>query len=78
MFIRGRISSMLSIFITCPLAFRVYLLTADCDIPRISATWFWLKPYVSTSSLAIVALTAGINVLTAISQGTIKLFFTVV
>jgi hypothetical protein len=72
LFIRGCISSMSSIFITCPLTCRVYLLTADCDIPRASATSFCFRLYFSTSSFAIAALIAGMTDFTAISQGIIK------
>lgn len=75
--IRGCMSSMLLIFIMYPLTCRVYLLTADWEIPRISATWFCVSWWVFSSSLASVALMAGMTVFTAISQGSINWFFTV-
>jgi len=43
LFMRGCISFMSLISMTCPLMCRVYLLTADWDIPRISATWFCFR-----------------------------------
>lgn len=70
--IRGCISSMSWIFIRDPLTCRVYLLTADCDIPSISATSFCVSLRVSRSSIASVALIAGITDFTAISHGSIK------
>jgi len=74
LFIGVCISSMSSISMTCPLTFELYLLTADWDIPRISATWFCFMLCFSASSLASTALTAGMTDFTATSHGIIKLF----
>jgi len=70
--INGLISLISPISIKYPLTCRVYLLTADWDIPKISATRPCLKPYVCTSSVANVAFIAGTTDLTAISHGSIK------
>lgn len=70
--IRGCMSSTSWILIRDPLTCRVYLLTADWDIPRISATSFCVNLRVSRSSIASVALIAGITDFTEISQGRIK------
>ena len=68
---KGRISSMPSIFIARPRTFLEYLLTADWETPRISAIWSWLKPC-SSSSFATNALMAGRTDFTATSHGSIK------
>lgn len=46
-------------------------------MPRASATWFWFKPYVSTSSFAMAAFIAGMTDFTAISHGISKCFVSV-
>ena len=55
-----------------PLSLPMYLLTADCDSPRMLAVCFSFKPCFSTIDLAIMALTAGKTVLTPTSHGSIK------
>jgi hypothetical protein len=70
--INGLISRILPTSSKCPLTCLVYLLTADWEMPKISATRSCLNPYVCTSSVANVAFIAGTTDLTAISQGSIK------
>ena len=55
-----------------PLSRPIYLLTADCDKPRMSAVCFSFKPCFSTMDLAIIAFTAGRTVFTPTSHGSIK------
>lgn len=54
-----------------PLTRLAYLLTADCVMPRISATFSCFKSYVTTSSRAMYALIAGMITLAAVSHGSI-------
>ena len=71
--IRVITSVVLSIFKMLPLSRPIYLLTADCDKPRMSAVCFSFKPCFSTMDLAMIAFTAGRTVFTLTSHGSIKL-----
>ena len=63
---------MFSVFIIYPLTCLVYLLTADWDIPRSSATWFCFRLYWFMSCFTMAAFIAGITDFTAISHGIIN------
>jgi len=63
-----------STLIEQPRMFREYLLTADWDMQRISATWSCFMPCSSTSFLAMKALIAGTTDFAATSHGSIKMF----
>ena len=59
----------LSMSMMLPLSLVTYLLTADCESPRICAVCFSLSPCFSTMVLAIMAFTAGKIVFTPTSHG---------
>jgi len=71
--IRAITSVVPSISRRLPLSRPIYLLTADCDNPKMSAVCFSFKPCFSTIDLAITAFTAGRTVFTPTSHGSIKL-----
>jgi hypothetical protein len=72
--IRVNTSGVPSISRRLPLSRPTYLLTADCDNPKMSAVCFSFKPRFSTMDLAITAFTAGRTVFTPTSHGSIKLY----
>ena len=72
--IRVTISAVPSRSRRLPLSRPTYLLTADCDKPRMVAVCFSFKPCFSTMDLAITAFTAGRTVFTPTSHGNIKLY----
>jgi len=63
------ISGMASIDIVVPRTLLLYLLTADCEIPRTCATSTSFRSCFSSNICAIRALRAGETVFTATSQG---------